>query len=404
LNDNNEREFRSFFDKIIQLPFSMPVASYKIESFIVAALKDIDFITDDEAKEKDKMEQYSEIAELAVGTNPRSLKRLTNILSLITLLQDKNQNEDCYFENEKVINFALVGLQIGYPQIYNYLTLEPNFKEWHKTLKKRLNLDDIRLEVLDKIKNTEEFDEEWEQFLYVLCEKNFYLRGKVFQISILLNKIASLIPKDVGIGTIISEVIKLSAITNLQAGDRLPEKPAGFNQAEWLHKLNEKLLPTLNKMVADEFRPVTVPQKRVQSNCNYHFGNKGGQGAISLGTINDQYIVGWWAGDWLFWGCKSKSFEKELDEKGISLETFNQIILELQSLKDKYGALKYDRRFSFRSRMEGKPGFEQTYYYCFGFPSLNEIVSDETVTKMASFIIEFIKIRFKMLELLQGNK
>lgn len=33
LTDKNEREFRSFFDKIIQLPFSMPVASYNVDTF-----------------------------------------------------------------------------------------------------------------------------------------------------------------------------------------------------------------------------------------------------------------------------------------------------------------------------------------------------------------------------------
>ena len=38
LTDANEREFRSFFDKIIQLPFSMPVASYNVDTFLVDAL------------------------------------------------------------------------------------------------------------------------------------------------------------------------------------------------------------------------------------------------------------------------------------------------------------------------------------------------------------------------------
>ena len=43
LTAQNEREFRSFFDKIIQLPFSMPVASYAIDNFLVKALQDIAF-------------------------------------------------------------------------------------------------------------------------------------------------------------------------------------------------------------------------------------------------------------------------------------------------------------------------------------------------------------------------
>ena len=37
--DENEREFRSFFDKIIQVPFSMPTGTYDIENFLVEKLK-----------------------------------------------------------------------------------------------------------------------------------------------------------------------------------------------------------------------------------------------------------------------------------------------------------------------------------------------------------------------------
>ncbi|MBR5196987.1 MAG: AAA family ATPase, partial [Alistipes sp.] len=43
LTEANEREFRSFFDKIIQLPFSMPVASYNVDTFLVDALGKIEF-------------------------------------------------------------------------------------------------------------------------------------------------------------------------------------------------------------------------------------------------------------------------------------------------------------------------------------------------------------------------
>ena len=45
LTEANEREFRSFFDKIIQLPFSMPVASYNVDTFLVDALGKIEFFS-----------------------------------------------------------------------------------------------------------------------------------------------------------------------------------------------------------------------------------------------------------------------------------------------------------------------------------------------------------------------
>ena len=45
LNDKNEREFRSFFDKIIQVPFSLPVNNYQPGSFLLNMLRDINYIS-----------------------------------------------------------------------------------------------------------------------------------------------------------------------------------------------------------------------------------------------------------------------------------------------------------------------------------------------------------------------
>jgi len=44
LTETNEREFRSFFDKIIQVPFSIPVSNYNIEDFIKQSLISINYV------------------------------------------------------------------------------------------------------------------------------------------------------------------------------------------------------------------------------------------------------------------------------------------------------------------------------------------------------------------------
>ncbi|MBN1252417.1 MAG: AAA family ATPase [Bacteroidales bacterium] len=49
LNEKNEREFRSFFDKIIQLPFQMPLNSYIIDDYIKEKLLSVNIITKEEA-------------------------------------------------------------------------------------------------------------------------------------------------------------------------------------------------------------------------------------------------------------------------------------------------------------------------------------------------------------------
>ena len=46
--DENEREFRSFFDKIIQVPFPMPTGAYNIENFLDKKLKELGINIDED--------------------------------------------------------------------------------------------------------------------------------------------------------------------------------------------------------------------------------------------------------------------------------------------------------------------------------------------------------------------
>lgn len=220
LTDKNEREFRSFFDKIIQLPFSMPVASYNVDTFLVDALHKIGFFTDEELKDKHLAETLSEVARLSVGTNPRSLKRLTNTLSLISIINgeksSESQNNDAH---NKILNFALVCMQIAYPYIYNQLTEEPNFKQWNERIASKLKLRHLTSEEKESLDATEEFDEDWEKVVFRMCQKETYLSNRAFQVSLLLSKIAEIVNDDNRLGEIVEATIALSAVTNLKAFD-----------------------------------------------------------------------------------------------------------------------------------------------------------------------------------------
>ena len=78
LNEQNEREFRSFFDKIIQLPFQMPVSSYNIDEYIQELLLSVEYITEEESRNNSFIQSIVRFTNLTVGTNPRSIKRLIN--------------------------------------------------------------------------------------------------------------------------------------------------------------------------------------------------------------------------------------------------------------------------------------------------------------------------------------
>ncbi len=70
LTDKNEREFRSFFDKIIQVPFSLPVSSYRPMDFVLKSLCNIGYITPVEKKDPATFPKGRD------GLNPEELVRL----------------------------------------------------------------------------------------------------------------------------------------------------------------------------------------------------------------------------------------------------------------------------------------------------------------------------------------
>lgn len=249
LTDRNEREFRSFFDKIIQLPFSMPIASYNVDTFLVDALNTIEFFTPEELKDIELAENLSEIARLSVGSNPRSLKRLMNTLSLISIINDVQGHTSSTSINSKLLNFSLVCMQIAYPYIYNQLSEEPDLKKWNEKIASKLKLRNLTEEEKESLDAIDEFDEEWEKITFRMCQKETYLSNRVFSVSSLLNKIAELIGDDKEIGNVISTTIELSAVTNLKAFDGPVKKK--FNRDTSDYRFNGKVYTKKVQLVRD---------------------------------------------------------------------------------------------------------------------------------------------------------
>ena len=253
LTDANEREFRSFFDKIIQLPFSMPVASYNVDTFLVDALRKIEFFTDAELDDPALAETLSEITRLSVGSNPRSLKRLTNTLALISIINEmQHQGETTPQERlGKILNYALVCVQIAYPYIYNQLTEEPDFKAWNEKIASKLKLRPLTEAELESLDATDEFNDEWEKVVFRMCQKETYLSSRVFSVSALFNKIAELVGDDTILGDVIASTLELSAVTNLKAFDGPMKKPGERNRDTQTYSFNGKPYAKKTEFVHD---------------------------------------------------------------------------------------------------------------------------------------------------------
>ena len=182
--EENEREFRSFFDKIIQVPFSMPTGTYDIENFLVEKLKNLGITINEEEKEL-----YTKAVKFSIGYNPRSLKRYLNSFSLINHLKETDDDSEHQTSDDFML-FAILGIQISYPKIFRLLTQKPNFLKWDKGFGNKFGVewDEIQ-EKIKKFGESELIDEEWEQVAWGACQSDSYLKARAFSVLELLNLI-----------------------------------------------------------------------------------------------------------------------------------------------------------------------------------------------------------------------
>ena len=125
---------RSFFDKMIQLPFDLPVEQYQMGDFLEGligeignrncanALLGMDPRFPDMEGYPDDRQYVEDMAVLAVGRNPRSLKRFFNSFALLSQVAAacRQETEDSW-HRQYVLLFGVVALKTAYPRLYDYL-------------------------------------------------------------------------------------------------------------------------------------------------------------------------------------------------------------------------------------------------------------------------------------------
>ena len=235
LTDKNEREFRSFFDKIIQLPFRMPVANYNIDTFLIKSLQRVNYIGNTEDSDEDFKALITKMAVESVGTNPRALKRLINTLSLIQIMNEIEPGDFGEKRHERLMNFGFVCLQIAYPSIYNMVVSEPNFIKWDEKTASKLRLKPLTEDQIQQLDGTDEFDEDWEKTIFRACLNDHYLRSRAFNVSNLLNTIRKLTPNEEEFEDEVERVLTLSSVTSVSADNQTQNKPkfAKIRMAGW---------------------------------------------------------------------------------------------------------------------------------------------------------------------------
>lgn len=116
---------KSFFDKIIQLPFAIPIAQYNISAYIKTLLSNMG-ITRTEGKINDEeINIYREIVDCSIGCNPRGMKRLFNSFILLNTVASKkgmfDETDGIKAEDKKRILFAALCLQMAFEEVYEFM-------------------------------------------------------------------------------------------------------------------------------------------------------------------------------------------------------------------------------------------------------------------------------------------
>lgn len=163
-NGKANLDARKFFDKIIQVPFRLPVANYQISNLVLQCLKGIYPKTEEEkrkeeekkkGKKKEELEtlekdyearlkpiadSYVRLIQLSIGGNPRSVKRLLNAFQLqLYAMRSFDANDEAakslleklkklknLEETRKKLLFALCCLQLYSEEMYDVIARRLN--------------------------------------------------------------------------------------------------------------------------------------------------------------------------------------------------------------------------------------------------------------------------------------
>ena len=117
---------KAFFDKMVQLPFVVPTTSYKLDDYIIDLLNKagLPCLKNDDSDPVGR-QFFLDITQFTVGRNPRSIKRVINYTNLLERIHRHNSGRETTQRECKIL-FALVSMQIAWPELFQYFIRDPS--------------------------------------------------------------------------------------------------------------------------------------------------------------------------------------------------------------------------------------------------------------------------------------
>lgn len=155
----SEEKCRNFFDKIIQLPFKMPVERYNLTELVRKAVQEQTHMTDE------GVNIVAEFISDVMGTNPRTFKRLVNAFFLINSVNEMGEEaESKTKEINDVLMFCSLCIQMCLPKLYELMVTASTKKQLKELLEVKA-AEEIRAYVTKYFIDMEETDKEFNEII-----------------------------------------------------------------------------------------------------------------------------------------------------------------------------------------------------------------------------------------------
>ena len=174
LTNENEREFRAFFDKIVQVPVTLP--SGRLQEYLSEevhnCLVEIEYIIPGTEEAECLSKAIKKIVAWSVGKKPRFVKRFINSLLLHKSLSNHITDEDYCIESleGKIVYLAIVAIQVCYPKVFRLITLNQGFTDWSDG-----SLSQLGVAVEPKEDSCTDTRMEYDVVLETICNEDPYL-------------------------------------------------------------------------------------------------------------------------------------------------------------------------------------------------------------------------------------
>ena len=155
----SEEKCRNFFDKIIQLPFKMPVERYNLTELVRKAVQEQTHMTDE------GVNIVAEFISDVMGTNSRTFKRLVNAFFLINSVNEIGEEaESKTKEINDVLMFCSLCIQMCLPKLYELMVTASTKKQLKELLEVKA-AEEIRAYVTNYLIDMEGTDKEFNEII-----------------------------------------------------------------------------------------------------------------------------------------------------------------------------------------------------------------------------------------------